>query len=208
MDDRELLSYYLERGGEGRWNLSVEAAYLDYRLRSWAAELDLSGTARACNVGIGEGSWDDYLGYLLEGRASVTSVDVDARICALLEYRQRREGHPNPSRVVCADLLAGPIAGAPFDLVTVVGSTMREIGDHHAAVAASIELLAPRGVLFYADFLADSRPERFLDAAATHGAQVIAFRDDRTLPDLGLFLYVATPGGRAPRGSGTHREAR
>lgn len=204
MDDRDLLSYYLERGAEGRWNLSVEAAYLDYRLRSWAAELAPRETASACNVGIGEGSWDDYLGYLLEGRAAVTSIDVDQRICALLEYRQRREGHPNASRVVCADLLTGPIDGAPFDLVTVVGSTMRETGDQDAAVGACIGLLSPRGLLFYSDFFAERSPEPFLDAAAAHGAQVIAFRDDRTLPDLGVYLYIAARrrSGARTRGAG------
>jgi hypothetical protein len=107
MEKARLLARYIERGSEP-WNLSPEAAYLDYRLRAWAAELVPPVVRAALNVGIGEGSWDDYLGHLLAGRAALTSLDIDPRVCEMLAYRQRREGHPNPSRVICASTARTP----------------------------------------------------------------------------------------------------
>lgn len=43
---------------------------------------------------------------LLAGCGSLTSVDIKPGICELFAYRQRREGHPNPATVVCADIMA------------------------------------------------------------------------------------------------------
>ena len=34
MSETELLAHYVERGGEP-WNVSLEAAWLDYELRAW-----------------------------------------------------------------------------------------------------------------------------------------------------------------------------
>lgn len=147
MTDSELFRHYLAKGSPeaAAWNLSPECAYLDYRLRTWARELvgrrqELS----VLNVGIGVGEWDDFLGYLLAGSGTLTSVDNDATICDTLRARQQREGHPNPATVVCADLLAWQ-SHQRFDLVTIVGSTLPEIGDTHAAVRAALSLLAAGG---------------------------------------------------------------
>jgi len=192
VDDARLLRFYLERGGpEARWNLSPECSYLDYRLHSWAAEQVLSGGhANVLNVGIGAGAWDDWLGYLLEGRGQLSSVDVDADIADMLRYRQRREGHPNPARVLCADLLRDEITGG-FDVVTVIGSTASETGAWQAALAAAARLLGDGGRLFYCDFHHLNPPEAFPQLAAEIGLHVVHHDQDRTLPGLGFYLYIA-----------------
>src|SRR5688572_470403 len=131
-DDARLLDHYIHRG-HGPWNVSLEASYLDFELRrALVTRLPTKRPLRVCNVGIGVGLWDDWLGYLVG--ASITSVDRDRDICEVLELRQRRERHPYPARVLCGDVLAGVLdelgeRGERFDLITCIGSTLGESGD-------------------------------------------------------------------------------
>ena len=79
MSETELLAHYVERGGEP-WNVSLEAAWLDYELRAWVRpRLPTRWPARVCNIGIGVGLWDDWLGHELG--VAITSIDRDAHIC-------------------------------------------------------------------------------------------------------------------------------
>jgi SAM-dependent methyltransferase len=192
VDDTGLLRFYLERGGpEARWNLSPESSYLDFRLHGWAAEYLLDGPCEnVVNLGIGAGHWDDWLGYLLIGRGRLTSVDADPRIADTLAYRQHREQHPNPAQVRCADFLQGGLAPG-YDVVTLIGSTASESGDPAAAVTAATRLLGRGGRLFYADFHHLSPPEAFLPIASGLGLKVAVHDEDRTLPGLGFYLFVA-----------------
>ena len=142
-----LLEHYLERGREP-WNVSLEAAWLDYELRAWVRpRLPVRWPARACNIGIGVGLWDDWLGHELG--VAITSVDRDAEVCRTFAVRQRREGHPFPARVVCGDFCDLGLAG--FDVITIVGSTLAETGDRAELERAALAALAPRGVLLVAD---------------------------------------------------------
>lgn len=158
MDDGDLLRHYLERGGpDARWNLSAEAAWFDFRVRDFFerhAERRLP--CAACNVGIGVGLWDDFLGYWLGDAGRLVSVDIDPAIAARLRYRQAREGHPHPAEVVCADALGDALAPRSFDLVTIVGSTPRESGDPQRLVRRAAALLRPRGQLLIAGLDADA----------------------------------------------------
>ena len=57
MTETELLAHYVERGGEP-WNVSLEAAWLDYELRAWMKpRLPARWPVAVCNVGIGVGLW-------------------------------------------------------------------------------------------------------------------------------------------------------
>jgi protein-L-isoaspartate O-methyltransferase len=148
-DDADLLKHYLERGREP-WNVSLEASWLDYELRSYvAARLPTKRPLRVCNVGIGVGLFDDWLGHMLG--ASITSVDRDAEICRIFELRQRREQHPHPARVVCGDVRDGVLAEMSFDAITIVGSTLGESGDRGETLRALQASLAPDGVLLVAE---------------------------------------------------------
>jgi SAM-dependent methyltransferase len=192
VDDTGLLRFYLDRGGpEARWNLSPESSYLDFRLHGWAAEYLLDGPCEnVLNLGIGAGAWDDWLGYLLLGRGRLTNVDADPRIAETLAYRQRREQHPNPATVRCADFLREDLPGG-FDVVTLIGSTAAEAGDPAAAVSSAVRRLASGGRLFYADFHHLSPPEAFLPIASDLRLKVMVHDEDRTLPGLGFYLFVA-----------------
>jgi 2-polyprenyl-3-methyl-5-hydroxy-6-metoxy-1,4-benzoquinol methylase len=148
-DDADLLAHYLERGREP-WNVSLEASWLDYELRAYvAARLPTKRPLRVCNVGIGVGLFDDWLGHHLG--AEITSVDRDAEVCRIFTLRQRREQHPHPARVICGDVRDGALAGQSFDVITVVGSTLDESGDRGATLRALQESLAPDGVLLVAE---------------------------------------------------------
>lgn len=148
-DDARLLDHYVHRG-HGPWNVSLEAAYLDYELRrALVAGLGTRRPQRVCNVGIGVGLWDDWLGHLVG--ASITSVDRDRDICEVFALRQRRERHPYPARVVCGDVLVGVLDGEQFDLITCVGSTLDESGDAPGLQQAMLAALSPDGTLFVAE---------------------------------------------------------
>jgi hypothetical protein len=114
---------------------------------------------RACNVGIGVGDWDDWLGDVLGPAATLVSVDRDPGVCRLFALRQARERHPHPAEVVCGDALAGALAGRRFDAITVVGSTLRENGGRRADLERTlIGALASGGVLLIAEALAAGEP--------------------------------------------------
>jgi protein-L-isoaspartate O-methyltransferase len=148
-DDADLLKHYLERGREP-WNVSLEASWLDYELRAYvAARLPTKRPLRVCNVGIGVGLFDDWLGHELG--ASITSVDRDPEVCRIFRIRQRREQHPYPARVICGDVREGVLAGLAFDAITVVGSTLDESGDRGETLRALQASLAPDGVLLVAE---------------------------------------------------------
>lgn len=176
MNDRRLLKFYLERGAPEaqRWNLSPGnlAAELSSRtlLSDWVKPR--RGFA-ACNLGIGVGEWDDYLGYWLEGRGTLTSIDDDRSVCDVFRHRQRREHHPNPSRVFCRDFLAEPAVPGAYDLVTLIGTTASETGNLRAAVAACFRLLRPNGRLFYMDFRRLRAPGEFPSAVRAVGGRVV-----------------------------------
>ena len=149
MTDTELFAHYVERGGEA-WNVSLEAAWLDFELRAWVGpRLPTERFARVANIGIGVGLWDDWLGYELG--ASITSVDRDPRICRLFAARQRRERHPHPAVVVCGDVATGALGRRRFEAITIVGSTLAETADRGELEVAARAALAPGGRLLVAE---------------------------------------------------------
>jgi len=149
-EDAELLAHYIARGREP-WNVSLEASWLDYELRAFVmARLPKRRPLAVLNVGIGVGLFDDWLGHVIGG--TITSVDRDPDICRVFALRQRREGHPYPAHVVCGDVRDGVLAAhRPFDVITVVGSTLEESGDRGATTRALEALLAPGGTLLVAE---------------------------------------------------------
>jgi SAM-dependent methyltransferase len=155
--------------GGAEWNLSPEYHYLfgfavkDFIRRHYK----LSKDTLVCNVGIGVGEWDDYLGYWLRDQGNLTSVDINTDICERFAYRQRRERHPNPSRVVNEDIFKTTLAPDSFDLVTIIGSTPQETGNPLYALNRCFELVKPGGTVMYmgiVDPVADDWFERYLQS--------------------------------------------
>lgn len=145
MTETELLAHYVERGGEP-WNVSLEAAWLDYELRAWVRpRLPTRWPVAVCNIGIGVGLFDDWLGHELG--AAITSVDRDPQICRTFAARQRRERHPHPAKVRCGDACDGLLGIARFDAITILGSTLAETGDRAELEHAALRALVPGGSL-------------------------------------------------------------
>lgn len=182
-EQRELLASYLEIGAEP-WNHSTEAAWYDFELRAWVEpRIPTARPLRACNVGIGVGRWDDWLGHVLGAGARLVSVDRDPRACRQLELRQRHERHPHPAEIVCGDVLDGALAGRVFELVTVVGSTLRENGAARGSLEQVLAAsLALGGVLLVAEAL-------HADDPVPAGAEVRSFGGCQ----LALRQLAATP---------------
>lgn len=148
MTETELLAHYVERGGEP-WNVSLEAAWLDYELRAWMKpRLPARWPAPVCNIGIGVGLFDDWLGHELG--TSITSIDRDPLICRTFAARQRRERHPNPAQVRCGDACS-VLGTSRFDAITIVGSTLAETGDRDQLERAARAALVPGGTLLVAE---------------------------------------------------------
>jgi hypothetical protein len=145
MEDAELLDHYVRRGAEP-WNHSLEAAWLDYELRSFVlSKLPARRPLAVCNVGIGVGLWDDWLGHVIG--APITSVDRDPAVCRILALRQQRERHPFPSIVLCGDVCAGVLGARRFDVITVIGSPLDEQNDRGRMLSALRFALTPGGLL-------------------------------------------------------------
>ena len=140
-----MLEHYVRRGAAPR-SCSLEAAWLDYELRSFVlSKLPARRPLAICNVGIGDGRWDDWLAHVVG--APITSVDRDPAICRIFALRQRREGHPHPSIVLCGDVCDGVLGERRFDVITVVGSTLDEGNDRGRMLRALTGALAPGGLL-------------------------------------------------------------
>lgn len=192
MNDRRLLQFYLARGAPEaqRWNLSPDSlsAELSSRrlLTKWVRPRK---GMRACNVGIGVGEWDDFLGYWLEGRGTLTSIDRDRTAADLLRFRQRRERHPNPAEVLCHDVVSGPAPTRGFDLVTVLGSTATESGNAADFWSACRRLLGKDGRLFCLGFRAQQPPHRLKSLLRGLG-----FRVERAsvVNESASFVFLAT----------------
>ncbi|WP_282942346.1 class I SAM-dependent methyltransferase [Paenibacillus sp. RC67] len=149
---KSFFHYYLalKNPDAGEWNGSPACIYTELVTRDYIRKsFAITDGLQLCNVGIGTGDWDDYLGYWLNGKGSVTSIDIDSEICELFAYRQQREGHPNPSKVVCESILESCLPKEQFDIVTLSGSTVRETGDFCSCLDACIGLLKQGGSMMF-----------------------------------------------------------
>lgn len=144
-EDAELLDHYVRRGAEPS-NLSLDAAWLDYELRSFVlSKLPARRPLAVCNIGIGAGLWDDWLGRVVG--APITSVDRDPGVCRIFALRQQRERHPFPSIVLCGDVCDGVLGDRRFDVITIVGAALDEQNDRGRMMRALSGALAPGGLL-------------------------------------------------------------
>jgi SAM-dependent methyltransferase len=150
--DQKLFQYYLELKGPeaGEWNSSPQCIYTEFVTRDYVKKsFHLFDGIQVCNVGIGTGDWDDYLCYWLKGKGSLTSIDIDKEICEIFEYRQMREGHPNPAKVWCKSIFASDLPKEIFDIMTLIGSTIQETGDMRRCLDSCFSLLKPGGYLMF-----------------------------------------------------------
>lgn len=158
----------------GPFNLSVGNKYLEYMLAKFFEEhFPVPDGADVCNIGIGAGYWDRYLCYQLRG-GSLTSIDVLADCCRAL--REGLENEKNPARVTVLNADVMDLAGmeGAFDIVTMVGSTVRESGRGAAIVEKALSLIKPGGSLCLQTLLDEGEALPVDALCAKHGAAVAA----------------------------------
>ncbi|MFD1177952.1 class I SAM-dependent methyltransferase [Paenibacillus puldeungensis] len=195
MDDKTLLEYYLSAYGPeaGPWNLSPTSLYLELEIRDFFAnQIKIPEGAQVCNIGIGAGDWDEYLGHCLHGKGYLTSVDINPEICETLKYRQTREQHPNPSTVICEDFLQTSLPDNAFDVATIIGSTIVEIGKYRETLDNIVKILKPGGLLFYMDFSKYHTQTQFEDYIRENNSlKVITKQTFDRFPSLEFYIFIA-----------------
>ncbi|AWB45560.1 SAM-dependent methyltransferase [Paenibacillus sp. CAA11] len=150
--DEKLFNFYLELKSPeaGEWNLSPQCIHTELITRDYVRKtFTLTDGIQVCNVGIGTGDWDDYLGYWLKGRGHLTSIDINNEICEIFAYRQQREGHPNPSKVLCKSIFDSDLPKEKYDIVTLIGSAINETGDFKRCLDSCFSLLKHGGYLMF-----------------------------------------------------------
>ena len=194
MINEKLYALYLEMRGPdcGLWNLSPKNLYLEHETRHYVStEFEIFDGIKVCNVGIGVGEWDDYLGYWLNGKGTLTSIDINPEIGELFPLRQKIEGHPNPSIVLCEDVLATTAEPGSFDIVTIIGSALRESEKYYAVLNKCFDLLKPGGYLMYMDMIMAHSAEDFQEFIATTPYKIVDKQSFTKYPDMEFYIYKA-----------------
>ncbi|MEL6343559.1 MAG: methyltransferase domain-containing protein [Myxococcota bacterium] len=142
-----------------RWNLSPERLYLDFWTRFFLRNhLTPDHLNHICNVGVGAGEFDDWLGYWNHGRARLSGIDVEPSIIHMLTERQRIERHLYPTEGVVGGLFQIDHL-KDIDLITAVGSTLHETANQEEALTALQRWLKPGGLLYVTQIHWLSSPE-------------------------------------------------
>lgn len=179
-DSRDFLlrTYSQMYGPEaGPWNLSVENKYLEYRIADFFEKnFTITDNAKLCNIGIGAGEWDLYLSYKLRN-GTLTSIDKFELCCRQLEQRLKCEANPNDVTVICADALDLNLEGQ-FDVVTMVGSTVRESGIGYALLEKAMGFVKEGGFLYYQSIDDEEDCNSVIRAAYQCGMNLAAYCQD------------------------------
>lgn len=172
-----LLQVYGEAYGPeaGPWNTSVTSKYLEYRIAAFFEDYFVIGeNASICNIGIGEGSWDRYLSYRLNG-GCLTSIDRDAVSCRQLALRLKNENNPNRVRIIPSDVMLVDSMDESFDIVTMIGSTRVESGLYGKILNKAIVLVKPGGSFFYQTIDREEEKEAFEELCKANNLKLEAY---------------------------------
>ncbi|PRZ16324.1 MULTISPECIES: class I SAM-dependent methyltransferase [Laceyella] len=192
--DEKLLKYYLDsRQPEAyEWNISPQNLYIESTIRDFVQKhLNLFPGIQVCNVGIGSGEWDDFLGFWLNGMGQLTSIDKNKDICDIFRYRQSKENHPNPSKVICEDVLFTSLDNAQFDIVTVIGSTVKESGAYDDILNQCFNLVKKDGRILYMDFVRYHHPRQFENYIYESKYTIEKVYMDNKYPELSFYIFLA-----------------
>lgn len=164
--------------------------YFEYISRDFVSnQFELIDGMKVCNVGIGAGEWDDYLGYWLKDKGTLTSIDIDKEICEFFTLRQKIEQHSNPSNVICEDVMTTTAPKAYFNLVTIIGSAIQETGAYHRALSSCFDLVKENGYLMYMDFVNFHCPSDFEEYLKTTTHEVVDFQLFDKYPDIKFYVF-------------------
>ncbi len=121
---------------------------------------------------------DRYLSYRIKG-GSLTSIDRLEICCRQLEERLVFEENPNNVTVICADAMALALEGK-FEIVTMVGSTLRESGSGFGLLETAMGFVKTGGSLYFQSIESTENCSDVIQLAFRHGLKLAAFWEDDT----------------------------
>lgn len=177
MKDKEkaLLEAYAEIYGPeaGPWNLSYQNLYIEYLTRKFFEDnFEIREGIKVCNVGIGVGDWDRYLSYLLANKGQLTSIDIDQEICDVFESRLKIEKNPYEIEVTCKDVNEVSDRNEMYDIVTIVGSTLKESDEYNKTLNSCVRILKNGGVLLHMNVSKRASEDAFRNYCANFSLKI------------------------------------
>ena len=157
-----ILEYYSEFNNEecGKWNTSVKSKWYDYQITEFFENNFKLETAKSiCNVGIGPGHWDRYLSYHMNSDCRLVSIDIDRDITETFRLCLENEQNNRNIEIINKDIFKYNPKDK-FDIITMIGSTVKEIGNYTETFMKVTSMLNDNG-----DYLAVKR-ETYEDICA------------------------------------------
>jgi len=185
-----ILEYYGAFYNEecGKWNTSLKSKWYDYKINEYFEDqFKLKEAKNICNIGIGPGHWDRYLSYHMSDDCKLVSVDIDSDITETFRLCLENEQNKRNIEIVNNDIFKyNPTV--KFDIVTMIGSAVQEIGFYKETFKKATSMLSDKGELFYSCVTKEETKEELIDALARTGAIVT---DYQRLEKYGLVLIVS-----------------
>ncbi len=190
LDKDYILEYYGEFYNEecGKWNTSLKAKWYDYKINEYFEEnFKLKEAKNICNIGIGPGHWDRYLSYHMNDECKLVSVDIDPDITETFRLCLENEQNKRNIEIINNDIFKyNP--DIKFDIVTMIGSAVQEIGYYKEIFKKATSMLADNGELFYSCVTKEETEEDLITALENTGFIVF---DYQRLEKYGLVLIVS-----------------
>ena len=161
-----ILEYYSEFNNEecGKWNTSLKAKWYDYKTTEYFEEnFNFKESKTICNIGIGPGHWDRYLSYHMNDECKLISIDIDSDITETFRLCLENEQNKRNIEIVNSDIF-DYIPSHKFDIITMIGSTVKEIGLYKETFKKAISMLNDNGELFYSSVTKEETIDLLLSA--------------------------------------------
>lgn len=184
-----ILEYYSEFNNEecGKWNTSLKSKWYDYKITEYFEEhFKLKNAKCICNIGIGPGHWDRYLSYHMNDDCKLISVDIDSDITETFRLCLENEQNNRNIEIINRDIFDyNP--KEKFDIITMVGSTVKEIGYYNEIFQKVTSMLNDNGELFYSCVTKDEAKGHLVEALNNTGYIIDNYQ---RLQKYGLVLIV------------------
>lgn len=184
-----ILEYYSEFNNEecGKWNTSLKSKWYDYKITEYFEEhFKLKDVKTICNIGIGPGHWDRYLSYHMNDECKLVSVDIDSDITETFRLCLENEQNNRNIEIINKDIFKYT-PKEKFDIVTMIGSTVQEIGYYKEIFKKATALLNDNGELYYSCVSKEETKKQLINALKDTG-YIIA--DYQRLEKYSLVLIV------------------
>ena len=184
-----ILEYYSEFNNEecGKWNTSLKSKWYDYKITEYFEEhFNVKDAQIICNIGIGPGHWDRYLSYHMNDECKLVSVDIDQDITETFRLCLENEQNNRNIEIINKDIFKYT-PKEKYDIITMLGSTVEEIGYYNEIFKKAISLSSDNGKIFYSCVSKEETKEQLIDALKNTGYMVSNYQ---RLEKYGLVLVL------------------